>query len=112
MRLRTVVIIVALLGVLGAAPAAAHGVWYWSKKAAQKTLLREGLEWDEGFEEVFTARCTVQGSWICKAAHTSRLFRKFKCYVYTDAPAGEDSYYIRFLVQGKYRWKPVFLYYA
>jgi hypothetical protein len=113
MRLKVVLaaMVVAFVA-LCAAPANAQAAWFWGKKEAQKALLREGLEWESGYEEVLVARCVGQGRWIWNDSQTVRLFRKFRCYVYTTAPVGEDEYYIRFLVKGKVRWDYEFLNYV
>jgi hypothetical protein len=111
LKLLLATMVVAVVGVC-ATPASAEAAWFWAKKEAQNALLREGLDWDSGHEEVLVARCVGQGRWIWNDSQTVRLFRKFRCFVFTTAPVGEDEYYIRFLVKGKFRWDYEFLHYA
>jgi hypothetical protein len=93
--------------------AAARAAWYWHKSAAEDTLYNEGLNWSEGFETVSLARCRGQGAWIWSDGRPrAKLFRKFGCYIETDAVAGEDRYYVRLMVRGKFRWDFAFLNYA
>lgn len=90
--------------------ASAHNTrWHWSGGAAEATLENEGLYFDRtGYETVFYADCYGRGHWIWNNAGNRRLFKHFNCYVESDV---DDPYWIRFHVQGKYRWDYNFLYY-
>jgi hypothetical protein len=83
--------------------------WYWSHTSAEATLYDEGLDWEEGYDNVDFAYCRGEGQWLNSRVTGRRLFRHFRCYIEAD---NGDTYFIRFHVLTKHRWSFTWLRWA
>jgi hypothetical protein len=101
-------ILATAVALLAASPA--YAWWGWTTGVAERTLRDEGLTWDTGHENVQYADCEGRPPRFRQGGKT--YWRNFRCYVETDAAAGENHYFIRVAVKGKYKWKYGFLEYT
>lgn len=96
-------------------PANAHRTsWYWNRYKAQYELVAYGIEWDDDFDEVWSARCYGYGPWIKikpRGGSSDRNFgfKHFRCRVSAD---DDEDYWIVFHVLDRDTWTPVFLRWA
>jgi len=76
---------------LHSSSASARRDWFWSKKAAQLTLLDNGIYWPQTRQKwiVGFANCMGLGHWIIRR-HVPR-FRNFYCRVAASVPKASDS---------------------
>jgi hypothetical protein len=85
------------------ASASAATPWYWNTSRASFVLYDEGLQYSDGFQEVYDARCYGFGRWLPSRdpRKPGRLWQHFHCRVTTDA---EQDYWITLNVRGRYTW--------
>lgn len=101
--LTSLVIAVALF--VGVTSANATTTWYWNTAKANYVILDEGLQYSDGFAEVYVAHCYPYGRWIPARDGKQRLWQHFNCHVMTF---DDDNYWIKLHVTGKYTWRFVF----
>lgn len=96
MRLSITLALVAAALALAASADAHETTWRWNAPKANLSLLEEGLQYQDGFHEVYDARCYGFGPWL-DGKHR-RMFKHFRCHVSTF----EDLFYwIELHVTGK-----------
>jgi hypothetical protein len=71
----------------------------------------EGLQWDDGFDEVLVASCYPWGRWIPNKNQYDRLSKHFRCKI-TTTDFDADPYWISFHVTGRYSWTFAFMRWA
>ena len=77
------------------ATASAHNTrWGWSTKLVERTLVSDGLDWQEGFEEIDAVHCRGQGNSFRRTPGGPKLFKHFYCVVLTTDLAGERDRYV------------------
>jgi hypothetical protein len=103
MKVLIAVIVTALC--LPVAANAHSGSWYWNRHKAEYEVMEYGLEWDNEFDEVYSARCYGFGKWIrMRPGQSSRSFgfKHFRCRISTLDDA--DDYWIVFHVLDRDGW--------